>query len=148
MRRVGRRWAASLVLVFLFAGCGSDSAESTDPPPDRVVGLLDAVGRTILGQEFSYPASGPAQVTASVLTLQPGEQTGWHHHEAPLFAYVMEGAVTVDYGEDGTRTYRTGDSIMEALNLSHNGSTEGDGQVRILVVNMGAAGVTNTISDQ
>jgi len=66
---------------------------------------------------------------------------------APL-AILTGMALTGGLHEDGNRTYRTGDSIMEALNVSHNGSAEGDGQVRILVVNMGAAGVANTISDE
>ena len=95
MRRVS---AALLVGLLLLGACSSDadssvSADQVEPPlPDRVVPLLDAVGETILGQEFAYP-DGDTQVTASILTLQPGEETGWHHHDAPLFAYIMENTV-------------------------------------------------------
>lgn len=147
-----RRASALVIVVLLLVGaCGSDGddagGETSEETPDRVVTLLDAVGETILGQDFSYP-EGDTQVTASILTLQPGEETGWHHHEAPLFAYIMEGAVTVDYGDEGERTYSEGEAIMEALDISHNGMTEGDSRVRILVVNLGAAGVENTVADE
>ena len=142
MRRSGRAWSFVLAGLFLLGACGSDGA------PPRVIGLLDAAERTILDQPFSYPADRPAQVTAVILTLQPGEETGWHHHEAPLFAYILEGAVTVDYGSEGVRTYEAGQSIMEALNVSHNGRNEGDGPVRILAVDIGAQGVANTVADE
>jgi quercetin dioxygenase-like cupin family protein len=148
MNRVSAAVCAALLLL---GACGSDSDDSEsgtadEAVPAQVVPLLEAVGETILGQDFSYP-DGDTQVTASILTLQPGEDTGWHHHEAPLFAYIMEGAVTVDYGDEGERTYQTGEAIMEALEISHNGRTEGDGQVRILVANIGAAGVENSVAD-
>lgn len=152
MTYIRRVSAVAIGALLLLGACGSDSNEAesangSQDPPERVAPLLEAVGETILGQDFTYPA-GATEVSAAVLTLQPGEETGWHHHDAPLFAYIVEGAVTVDYGDEGKRTYETGEAIMEALDVSHNGMTEGDSQVQILVVNMGAAGVANTTADE
>lgn len=108
----------------------------------KVVKLLDTQ-TTILGQPLAYPADAPAQVTALIITMDPGEETGWHRHAVPLFATLLAGEVTVDYGEDGERTYRTGDSFMEAVGSWHNGRNSGTEPARLLAVFMGAAGVPN-----
>ena len=99
---------------------------------------------TVLGQEVAYPAGEPV-VTAAIVTMAPGQETGWHAHEAPLFAWMLEGELTVDYGPDGTRTYRAGDALLEALRTRHNGRNGGAEQVRLLAVFMGAEGVANTV---
>lgn len=112
------------------------------------VGPLLATGKTILGQPFAYPAGKPAKVTAVIVTMQPGDQTGWHKHEVPLFAYILEGEVSVDYGAHGTRVYRNGDALMEAIDTAHDGRNTGSGVSRILAVFMGAQGVPNTISTE
>jgi quercetin dioxygenase-like cupin family protein len=107
---------------------------------------LISTGKTVLGQTFSYPAGAPAKVTAAIVTMLPGEQTGWHKHDVPMFGYILEGEITVDYGVVGTRVYRTGDALVEAIDTAHNGRNTGDGNARILAVFMGAAGgVPNTV---
>ena len=62
-----------------------------------------------------------------------------------MFGYILEGEITVDYGAAGTRVYRTGDALMEAIDVAHNGRNTGDGSARILAVFMGAEGVPNTV---
>ena len=61
----------------------------------------------------------------------------------PLFAYVLEGVVTVDYGEKGIKVIKAGDGILEAMDWPHNGMNKGDTPLRILAVYMGEAGVAN-----
>ena len=34
-------------------------------------------------------------------------------------AYILEGELTVDYGAHGTRTYKQGQSLMEAMSVAH-----------------------------
>src|SRR4051812_30426718 len=72
---------------------------------DQVLSLLSTT-QTVLGQPVVYPTEGPAKVAAAVISMQPGEETGWHQHDVPMFGYVLEGEVTVDYGARGTRVYR------------------------------------------
>lgn len=103
---------------------------------------LLSTGDTIIGQPFAYPA-GKAKVTAVIVTIPPGGETGWHEHAVPLFVYVLDGAVTVDYGDKGTRVYHAGDSLMEAMNWPHDGMNKGDKPVRILAVYIGAEGIPN-----
>ena len=115
----------------------------TDYPP---VEVLLQTETTVIGQQIVYP-EGPAQITAAIVTMEPGQVTGWHRHEAPLTAHMLEGELTVDYGEDGTRVYREGDTLIEALGSRHNGENTGDGIARIFVVFSGAVGIPNTVSE-
>jgi len=117
-------------------------AETSYPPVD----VLLQSETTIIGQQIVYP-EGPAQITAAIVTMQPGQVTGWHRHDAPLTAHMLEGELTVDYGDDGKRVYRKGDTLIEALGSRHNGENTGDGIARIFVVFSGAVGIPNTVSE-
>ena len=77
----------------------------------------------------------------------PGQATGWHHHDVPLFAYILEGELTVDYGPDGKKTYKTGDSFIEAFKTEHNGVNTGTTPARILAVFAGSDDAQNTVTD-
>lgn len=110
---------------------------------EGVLPLLSS-GKTVLGQTLAYPTSAPAKVTSVIVTMQPGEETGWHKHEVPMYGYILEGEVTVDYEGAGTRVYRHGEAVLEAIGTVHNGRSTGKVPARILAVFMGAEGVPNT----
>src|SRR5690606_11673322 len=76
---------------------------------------LLSTSETVIGQPIVFPA-GTAKVTAAIITLPPGGETGWHSHPVPLFGYMLEGELTVDYGDKGVKVYKPGDSLMEAVN--------------------------------
>lgn len=149
MRRVVLACVACLA-VFA-AGCGGDddlriagtTIDGALDSDEAIVPVLET-SETILGQPLEWPA-GPATLTSVVLTIGPGDETGPHYHEAPLYALVLEGTLTVDYGENGARTYREGDALMEAQEIVHNGMNTSDEPVKLLVLNMGAEGVANTV---
>lgn len=104
---------------------------------------LLSTGKTVLDEVISYPSTGAAHITSSIVTIEPGAETKFHRHPAPMFAYILEGEVTVDYGASGKRTYRRGEALMEAMGVSHRGMNLGNGTVSILVVYMGAQGTAN-----
>jgi len=97
---------------------------------------------TAIGQPLAYPA-GEAVVTSQLVTLPPGTATGWHLHAVPLYGYILEGELIVDYGEKGTHVYRAGDSLLEAVDWPHNGHNRGSVPVRILAVYIGAEGLAD-----
>jgi quercetin dioxygenase-like cupin family protein len=99
---------------------------------------------TVIGQPITYPP-GQAKVTAAMVAMEPGQETGWHRHEVPLFVFMLEGELTVDYGPDGTRSYRAGDAFVEALGSPHDGRNTGSSPVKLLAVWMGAEGAANTV---
>jgi quercetin dioxygenase-like cupin family protein len=111
----------------------------------EAIAPLLSTGKTVLGQTLSYPVGAPAKVTAAIITMQPGEETGWHKHDVPLFGLMLEGELSVDYGAEGTRVYRKGEALLEAIGVAHNGRNTGAGEARILAVFMGADGVPDTV---
>lgn len=110
---------------------------------DTVTSLL-STGQTILSQPIAYPTQSPAKIVSAIVTMLPGEETGWHQHDVPMFGYILEGEVTVTYAGKGTHVYRQGDALMEAIDIPHNGRNTGKIPARILAVFMGADGVPDT----
>lgn len=130
----------SVAAAMLLSACAGVAIGQANAPASQ---MLLTTGQTVLGQDVVYPA-GKAQVTGTIITLAPGQETGPHRHDVPLFAYVLEGDLTVDYGPDGTLNYHRGDAFMEAVGTSHNGRATGSEAVRILVVYIGAEGLANS----
>jgi quercetin dioxygenase-like cupin family protein len=124
--------------------------------PSRAIALdnsypavpLLSTGINTIGETIHYPTIGPARVTAAIVTLAPGATTIIHKHGVPLFAYVLDGELTVDYGELGQRTYRQGQGFMEAMAVAHFGINQGSQPVRLLAVYMGAEGARNVLIDK
>jgi quercetin dioxygenase-like cupin family protein len=129
-------YVAALLLLALLAPFDRAGAEENVMSS---VPLL-STGTTIVGETLHYPTDGPAHVTAAIVTLAPGAKTALHRHGVPLFAYVLEGEITVDYGDRGKRTYHQGDALMEAMSVPHFGADAGPQPVRILTVFIGADG--------
>ncbi len=113
-------------------------------PYSRVHKLL-STGKTVVGETISYPSASPAQLTAAVVALRPGEETGWHRHGVPVFGYMLEGELTVDYGDKGRRIYRAGEGFAEAIHAAHNGRNTGAGLMRVLALFLGAYGLPTTV---
>lgn len=120
-------------------------AQGSAAPPSQYQNLLTPLfsgNQTIIGQEIAYPAGTP-EITAAVVTIPPGGDTGWHIHDVPLFVHILEGEVDVDYGPEGVRHFVAGDTFMEAFQWPHNATNHGDAPVKILAVYMGADGLAN-----
>jgi len=133
---------AALLSAFALGSLASLSwAHSQYPPLELVLTTQE----TAIGQPIAYP-DGLAEVTSAIVTLQPGQETGLHSHNVPLYGYVLKGALELDYGEHGKRNLQAGDAIVEAIGSKHSGRATGEGITRVLVVFMGAAGVENTIT--
>jgi len=106
--------------------------------------ILDS-GVNVVGETIVYPTTGAANVTAAIVTMAPGEKTVVHEHGVPLFAYILEGELTVDYEGHGKKTYRPGDAFLEAMQVWHDGINTGTVPVKLLAVYMGAKGSENVI---
>lgn len=133
--------AVLAVLAIVGPACAEDLAPQTYQ--NLLTPLLES-STDVLGAPLAYPEGTP-NVTAAIVTIPPGGETGWHEHEVPLFAYLFEGELTVDYGEKGTRTYRAGEAVLEAMNWPHNGTNTGTVPMKLIGVYMGSASAANTI---
>lgn len=146
---------ASLVMI----GAGTATAQQTATPNAPAASApvvaaaptnypaetLLSASTSIVGEKLRYPTTGAAHVTAAIVTLAPGGKTIMHRHGVPLFAYILEGELTVDYGRHGKRTYQAGQSFMEAMAVPHFGINNGAQPVRLLAVYMGAKGAKDVI---
>lgn len=128
--------------VFALLLTGAIAVPAREPP--RFMPLL-STGKTILDELIVYPTSAPAKLTTGIVAMPPGAETGWHTHGIPLTGLILEGELTVDYGDKGKRTYKEGDSLAEAINVPHNGKNTGNGILRLFVVYIGAEGLPTSI---
>ncbi|WP_103224363.1 cupin domain-containing protein [Roseibium marinum] len=108
-------------------------AQAAAKSPYEKVQEVYSGDETIAGETVAFPKDNPS-VKALVVTMEPGEVTEWHQHHAPLFAYILEGEITVTYEEIGKKVYREGDGLLEAMDVTHRGENTGDGPARILTV--------------
>jgi quercetin dioxygenase-like cupin family protein len=139
-------WAGGAACAFgvaLLLATATGARDAAQTPETAAMPLLSS-GETIIGEQIVYPTASPAKVTAAVVTLAPGQETGWHTHGVPTFGYMIEGELEVDYGANGVHHYRTGMALLEAIGVPHNGRNVGTGPARILVVFMGADGLKTT----
>ena len=96
-------------------------------------------------QKIAYPVTDKAEVTAMMVTLAPGAETGWHSHPIPVYAYVVEGKLDVELEGGQVITYRSGDAIIEVVNTLHNGSNQGPEDVRLVAFYTGVEGTPNVV---
>ena len=97
------------------------------------------------GAPISYPKTDSAEVTALLLEIGPGGETGRHMHPNPTFVYVLEGAIDVEMDGGGVHSYKAGDSFLEVLNTWHNGKNKGTTTAKVLVVFTGVHGKPNLV---
>lgn len=109
------------------------AAEDAAKTPYAAVEEVFSGDKTVAGEPVRFPQTDPS-VRSLVVTLSPGETTDWHQHHAPMFAYVLEGEITVTYEGLGKKVYRQGDGLLEAMNVTHRGANTGEDPVRILAV--------------
>lgn len=97
-----------------------------------------------IGQPIVYP-DGTARLQVAYATLEPDDETGWHIHEYPIYILILEGTLTIDYGDRGQRSFGPGESLMEVVNVRHNGKNLGDVPVKSIAVYIGAEGLEAVI---
>ncbi len=132
------------LLALALATAAAAAQNTTPPPPTYPAEPLLSTSTTVLGEPLRYPA-GTAHVNAAIVTLAPGARTILHKHGVPMFAYILDGEITVDYGTHGRRTYKKGQSLMEAMHVAHYGENTGTEPMRLIAVYMGAARAKNVI---
>ncbi len=147
----GKDWRSLLVFAVFVTGVVLASAVGgyvaglrAEAPARPHITTLFKTDKTVMGEPIVYPTGAPAELTGAIFELAPGQKTPWHVHNVPLAGIVLEGEITVDYGARGTRTFKAGDALAEAMKVVHRGNNPSDKPVRIFVLYMGAKGVPNT----
>jgi quercetin dioxygenase-like cupin family protein len=97
-------------------GCGTTNTNLLSPVPFGYFpdGLLDLMCMQLgFGWDLKTKVKGDSDVYVTLVTFQPGAQTGWHSHPGPSLITVIEGTLTV-YKDDCTfTTYGVGESFTD-----------------------------------
>lgn len=133
---------AALAAILVFAALNSWAQQTYYPVQE-----LLTTGKTVVGEDIRYPAGKP-RVSVAIVTIPPGATAAFHRHPAPLIAYVLEGELNVDYGDKGIKTFRQGEAMVEAMDVSHRGINPGTAIVKLLAVYVGAEGTPNVLLER
>jgi quercetin dioxygenase-like cupin family protein len=107
---------------------------------DLIVEQLLKTDTTRAGQGFVYPDPINDEITISKITILPGQSTGWHKHEYPVFAYVLKGNLTVELEDGQSIHFPENSTFAEIINTFHNGFNRGDEPVILLAFYLGEKG--------
>lgn len=95
---------------------------------------------TSIGQRILYPNFKDDEVTISKITIPPGKSTGWHKHEVPVFAYVLQGTLTVEVENHKTLRFSEHSYFAEVINTFHNGTNREKEDVVLIAYYLGGKG--------
>ena len=98
-----------------------------------------------LGQPSEYPRDSSPEVTALLIEMAPGEDTGWHQHPVPLLGYLLAGELTVYQVTGEKRVVRTGEVSLESVHVIHRGVNEGAVPCKMIVFVVGLKDAPFTI---
>ena len=125
--------AVALLCAAVIPAQAADQGNADAAPTSVVLLKTTTTGD---GQPLVYPG-GTAQITSRVTTFPPGAKTGLHRHPMPLYAYILEGRLTIHVEGQPPRHFKAGDAFMETAGW-HYGVNPGDTPTRLLAVYAGA----------
>lgn len=98
------------------------------------------------GAPIAFPA-GTAELSAMIVEIAPGGETGWHLHTAPSVAIILEGEIVVELKDGKSKQFKKGDALAEVVNTLHNGKNKGAVPAKLAVFYAGVSGVALTQSE-
>jgi quercetin dioxygenase-like cupin family protein len=131
----------TIIIVLIFSGL---IAKSQYNQTIKIEPLLKT-DTTTIGQKIIYPDFQNDEVTIAKITIPPGKSTGWHKHEFPVFAYVLQGNLTVEMDNNKIYQFPANSSFSEVINTFHNGENQGNEDVVLIAFFMGGKGVSLSI---
>jgi quercetin dioxygenase-like cupin family protein len=108
--------------------------------------LISKDSASIVGELIAYPSTPSPEISSYIMPIPPGAITQWMTHPVPGYIYVLEGTLTVEFAEDGSRrNFNAGEAFLQARTKWHRGRNDGTGPVRFLAVFCGAKDVPNVL---
>jgi quercetin dioxygenase-like cupin family protein len=137
------KWIIFLFLVFGVGPRFGVSAESGYNAGVESRTILQCT-TTVLGRDLKYLAAKKPEVTCLEVKIHPGQETGWHTHSVPGYAYVVSGELTVEYAGGPSKIFKAGDAFAEVVDTPHNGKNKGAADVVLVAFFTGDQGVAFT----
>lgn len=138
-----------LLLAAIFTGAsgllGAGQAGAEGYKPAIRVSPLLRTSTTAAGQPIAYPRTDAPEVTAVLVEIPPGAETGWHKHPFPCYAYVLSGELTVEMEGGRTNRIAAGQALVEAVNVLHNGRNTGGEPAKLVLFVTGEKGKPFTV---
>lgn len=128
-------WLPVLCAAAAMALAAMPAQAQLAPAPVKAMPLLKT-DRSWDGTALAYPA-GPAEVTALLIEVAPGAETGWHLHPVPSFAYVLEGELEIRLRTGQSQRLAAGQALAEVVDTAHNGRNPGTVPTRLVVFYIG-----------
>ncbi len=138
--------AQRIIAVLLFL-CLSSTVNAEEYRNVEVTKLITSTTSSN-GQPLTYLRTDHPEVTALVVRIAPGNSTGWHKHPVPVYAYMLEGMLTVELKDGNKYVFKKGDAILEVMNTLHNGYNSGSEPATLVVFYTGAVGTPNVIKEE
>lgn len=132
-------------LTILLALCLPQFASALDATTTVKVTPLLKTDTTWSGTPIAYPVR-QAEVTAIIVEIAPGGDTGWHEHPVPSLAYILEGNLEVTRATGEVKNLGPGDALVEVVNTLHHGRASGDKPVKLVVFYIGSKNTALTIA--
>jgi len=139
----GMRSVSFLIVVLLLHGNPLQAEEYRNVEVKKIVTSTKASN----GQRLSYLRSKHPEVTVLVVTVPPGGSTGWHKHPVPVYAYMLDGELSVEMKNGSKYKFKKGDAILEVVNTFHNGYNSGRVPASLVVFYTGAVGIPNVVKE-
>jgi quercetin dioxygenase-like cupin family protein len=100
---------------------------------------------TSAGQKIVLPRKD-AELVASIFEVPPGAHLPEHEHPYPRYGYILSGSLRVTDTQTGqSKTYRSGDFVLESVGRWHTGANAGEQPTRLLVIDIVRNGHSNTV---
>ena len=144
MNKFNNSVARYLILLVLFQSY-STLCVAADYSLGVTSKVLTKTSITGNGRKIVYPSTDNAEVTAMLVEIAPGAETGWHKHSIPVYAYIISGNLDVEIEGGSVLHFKTGDPIIEVLNTPHNGKNNGRNTSQLVVFYTGMKDVPNVI---
>lgn len=125
---------------FLIVACFVVFSVGAQYKNDIVIEPVLKTDTTTIGQKIVYPQVQNAEVTMSRITIPVGKSTGWHKHDYPVFAYVLNGVLTVEIENNKSVQFGENSTISEVMNTFHNGINNGNEDVILIAIYLGEKG--------
>ena len=125
-----------LIFMVVFICFGANAQYNKDVVLETIL----KTDTTSIGQRIVYPNFVNDEVSIVKVILPPGKSTGWHKHFFPVFAYVLQGTLTVEVEKMKALQFPVNSSFSEVVNTLHNGVNNGKEDVILIAFFLGEKG--------